>query len=408
MQISEINQKSGTNQNKSKFVLDILDYALKKKIDEPTKNKLLKLISNEVGKSDALDKNIVERLEKLEGRLGPNSSLGIFLKVFDEVEKSNTIKKLTLDANNKTKKHSPKTMVKFLYRFTIDEKFKWFTHNPEGLKTDFDYKREVETAVKEYKNATGWNINNRTYHNVKNFIINTGEKSKTDLYGKGKIGFSWRDLEKWCEEHPNIHPYNAELKGNLFKKYINQFKQIIQFRTDETDLTFNIRVRKLIRDLLGVDFDPLFTDSFSEVGQSVSIFCDINLLFNAIKQIIEWIVLNKAKSNEVEINLENLEGYYLLEIFHKNSYMSISPKDEKMKGLSGDFDKTRKMLFSVADWEIISQVKSIGLVENYKIWCLDESTELIDNILTPNRIEKINEKVNGVKHLLKLYKTQDI
>ena len=138
------------------------------------------------------------------------------------------------------------------------------------------------------------------------------------------------------------------------------------------------------------------------------IYCDINQLFNAVKQICEWIVLSKAKSNEVEINLTDSDEYYLFEIFHKNSYIPICHTDEKLKGLSGEFDKVRKMLLSVADWEIITTLKSKGQLEDYKIVCLDHNTELTENVLTPNKIELANQQVNGVKHLLKLYKTQDL
>ncbi len=388
--------------NKIDFINDLLS---SKKIKIEEKNKILELTKNELNNFESENSEIKKRIDNIEVKIKELENISTSEQPISENKpSSNKVLKL--------KKHSPKTMVKFLYSFSIDEKFKWFTHSPDGLITEFEYNTYVDKANQEYNITTGWNINNGTYYNVKNFIINTGEDKKTNIYGKGNINFSWRDVEKWCSDHPNTHPYNAELNGDLFKKYINQFKQIIEFRTDDSDLTFNIRVRKLIRNLLGADFSPIFTNSFNEIGQSVKIFCDINLLFNAIKQITEWIVLNKAKSNDVEINLVASEEYFQLEIFHKNSYISISPNNEKLNGLSGDFDKTRKMLFSIADWEILTTIKNNGLAEDYKIVCLNADTELIDNVLTPNRIEKTNNNNNnnnnGVKHILKLYKTQNL
>ena len=391
MRNQEQNTQNDSAIDKSKFVLDILDYAVNKKVDEPTKSRLLNIISKEVSKSDIEDKNILKRIENLE----------IKIKNLPTIIDPPPI-------NKSIKRHSPKNMVKFLYHFSIDEQFKWFTHNPEGLLTEFDYKNYIENAKTHYKKATGWNINDSTYHNVKNFILDSGEKSKTKVYGKGQIDISWRDLERWCSEIPNTHPYNAQVNSQIFRKYINQFKQIIEFRTDDPDLTFNIRIRRFIRDLLGVDFKLVFSESFNEIGQSVRIFCDVNQLFYALEQILEWIVLKKALSNDVEINLLELEEYYIFEIFHKSSYLPRSYLHEKLKGLSGDFNKVRKMLFCVADWEMITTLEESGKTENYRIVLLNENTQLIDKVLTINEIEKSNANFVGIKHALKLFKTQNL
>lgn len=382
--------------DKISFIADLLN---SKKITVEEKTRVLDLTKGEFGNINFENSEIKRRLNKIEIQV---KQLQII-----PIDKDKSTKNDVEDII-KFKMHSPKTMVKFLYSFSIDEKYKWFTHNPEGLITEFDYRKYIKNADKEFNKTTGWNINNRTYHNIKNFIINTGEKNKTIIYGKGTINYSWRDLEQWCNEHPNMHPYDAELSDNLFKKYINQFKQIIEFRTDEADLTFNLRIRKLIRDKLGVDFQPNFTDSFNEIGQSLKIFCDINLLLNAIEQLINWIIINKAKSIEVEINLVEHQEYFQLEIIHKNSYWSISPDDEKLRGLSGDFDKVRKTLFSVADWEMFITLKANEVVGNYKIICLNQRMKLDNNKLTPNIIEKSDENLNCIKHILKLYKTQNL
>jgi hypothetical protein len=400
--------------NKISFIIELLN---SKKVSTSQKEKILLLSVNELKKLNENEHKIMSDIQAIKNQLDAivNASENIASnnsETFkDLIDHNIVLSDLELQNSSvnpeKQKKHSPKTMVKFLYHFSIGEKFKWFTHNPEGL-LKFNYNEYVDNANQDYNSATGWNINNVTYHNVKNFIINTGEKNKTNIYGKGNIKFSWRDVEKWCIEHPDEHPYNAELDGDLFEKYINQFKQIIEFRTDDADLTFNIRIRRLVRGILGVDFKPHFTKSFNDIGQSVKLFCDINLLFSAIKQIVEWIQLNKVKSSQVEVNLENHDEFYLLEIIHLNSYLSVSPTDMKLKGLSGDFDKVRKMLFSVADWDIIATLKYDEKRETYKIVCLDENTTLRDNLINQNLIIKNPEEVNYVKHRLKLYKTQNL
>ena len=378
--------------NKISFITELLN---SNKINASQKEKIFALATNEIKNIGKSDEVIFAEITELKKRI---NDIG---KKTTDVKSPSTVK-------NMVKSHSPKTMVKFLYSFSIDEKFKWFTHNPEGLLTVFNTKEYIENAKSEYDKTTGWNINNGTYHNVKNFIMNTGENNKTNIFNKGKVNYSWRDVEKWCIDHPNTHPYKAEINNDFFEKYINQFKHIIEFRTDESDSTFNIRVRKIIRDSLGVDFIPNFSKSFNEIGQSIKIFSDINLLFNSIEQIINWIRFNKSKSNEVEINLVDFDDFYQLEIIHKNSYFSVAPDNEKLKGISGDFDKTRKMLFSIADWEIITTINHNDLIADYKITCLDSKSELMNNILTPNKIEKLNDNSNCVKHILKLYKTQNL
>ncbi|MFS4429478.1 hypothetical protein [Chryseobacterium sp. S90] len=394
---------------KISFIIELLN---SKKISVSQKEKILLLSVNELKRLNINEDKIMSEIQALKLRIDAIVNAKKKLSSLDSDSFQNIIKD-DLGLQNHTinltkkKKHSPKTMVKFLYNFSIGEKFKWFTHNPEGL-SEFDYESYVNSANQDYNLVTGWNINNVTYHNVKNFIINTGDKHKTNIYGKGNIKLSWRDVKKWCKEHPNEHPYNAELDGDLFKKYINQFKQIIEFRTDEADLTFNIRIKKLIRSLVGGDIIISFSESFNDIGQSVKLFCDTNLLFNAIQQISEWILANKAKSSDVEVNLKNCDEFYILEIIHRNSYLSIPIDDVKLLGLSGDFDKVRKMLFSVADWEIIAQLKYNENIQALKIICLDENTKLQDNLMSSNIIETNNENVNYVKHVLKLYKTQNL
>jgi hypothetical protein len=378
--------------DKIDFIADLLK---SNKINASQKERLFALATDEIRNIGKSDEIIFAEIAELKKRI---NDIG---KITTVVKPSSTVK-------NMVKSHSPKTMVKFLYSFSLDDKFKWFTHDPEGLLTAFNYKEYIENAKGEYDKTTGWNINNGTYHNVKNFIIDTGESNKTNIFNKGKINCSWRDLEKWCIEHPNTHPYRAEINNEFFKKHINQFKHIIEFRTDDTDSTFNFRIKKVIRDILGVDFVPKFTQSFDDIGQAVKIYCDINLLLNSIEQIINWIRLNKSKSNEVDINLIDFDDFYQLEINHKNSYFSVAPNNEKLKGISGDFDKTRKMLFSIADWEIIATINHNDVIADYKITCLDSNSELMNNILTPNKIEKLNDNSNCVKHILKLYKTQNL
>jgi hypothetical protein len=231
------------------------------------------------------------------------------------------------------------------------------------------------------------------------------------MYDNTKIEKSWKDVENWCNENPEKHPFEAIIEDKPFSTYINQFKNTIEFRTDNNQNNFKTRFRQFVKNKLGSDFQDelLFSDSFSDIGSSLRTYIDVRLFFEAIAQILKWIEENKSKSNKVEINLSDFDNFYLLEIIHKDSYFSCDPKDNKLKGLSGDLEKLRLKLFCVADWEIQATIKHGNVKDNYKITCLDSNTmlqkvESQKEKLTENSIEKIDLQINGIKHLIKLYK----
>ena len=63
------NDKNRTLQDKSKFITDILDYSIKKMVDNKTKEQLINLISKEFEKTGILESEIIERLSRIEGML---------------------------------------------------------------------------------------------------------------------------------------------------------------------------------------------------------------------------------------------------------------------------------------------------------------------------------------------------
>lgn len=310
------------------------------------------------------------------------------------------------NSNERIKNHSPQTMISFLYQFSINEKFKWFTHCPDK-DMKFDYSTYILTAQNDFEKITGWHINDRTYYNVKNFIIKGTDRCKID--DKTPIECDWLDtrVKEWCEKNKNTHPYEAPIADKFFSNYIDQFKQLIEYRTDDKYQTFYSRTKKEIKNCFGVDINVSFTNDFCEIGKSLKTYCDVRLMNNALKQIAQWIENNKSKSPNVEISLIEESSNYTLTIFHKDSYISLDPDDNKLQGLSGDFHEVRKCLFCVADFEILATFKHHQQNENYRIICLDSKTKLKNKQLTPippNDKTKTDDTINGVKYLLKLYK----
>ncbi len=291
--------------------------------------------------------------------------------------------------------HNPKNMVSFLSSFSKDDDLKWFTHDPDQPNFVFNYAKYVLNAKKSFdKKAKG--INPSTWYNTKNFVFNTNEKAKDD-YNR-VIKFRWKDLEEWCVEHSSQHPFNTLVDDYKFSRYIEIFKNTIEFRSKPK---FSDRVEDFIYDvaLNTPDIKLFFTDAFYSSGGQLSVYVDIRQLFAAIKEMGKWIVDNKSKGNKVEISVEENQDSFILTIFHINSYMNIG--DEKLKGLSGDFHKVRNILLNVADWSIDADINNKPL----HIECLGSTTKYTNNrIISENKIEPLSHKVNGVKHFIKLYK----
>ena len=298
--------------------------------------------------------------------------------------------------------HDPKRMVDFLYQFSKNDSYKWFTHAPDANQ-DFDYETYVEIAKSGFQ-AIAKGINQYTWNNVYNFIFDTKFAAKDSFNNDIKI--SWRDLKTWCMEHKFRHPYYELVDDYRFERYITIFKNTIEFRTDDNSLTFANRIEDLMFDyaINSSDISLEFLESFYSIGGSLRVYVDVRQLFTAFVEMGKWIVSNKSKSNKVIFSLTEAEDRYVFFIYHKGSYMNID--DEKLKGLSGDFHKIRNILLNVADWTIEADVKDSPL----RIVCLDSQTEYNLNdrkkaaVSSANKLEAAQQKIGGVKHIITLYK----
>ena len=380
--------------DKYEFIVELLET---NKLTPAQKERVMILSANAIKDSSKNDDDIIKRIEKIEAEIRGN-------KESDPPKPA--------EERIYVNKHTPQEMVKFLHLFSKSEDFKWFTHNDCPL--PFDYNSRISIAKKLLPESPKISINFLTYSNVRNFLFEVKNKDgkRFPCWDNSNkiIKYTWVDVKDWCINHPKEDPFNAEITNDAFLPYINSFKNVIEFRTDVDNLTFLKRLKQFIKQNLYFDLKPIYTDNFKINANSLNVYIDTNLFFKGLKQIIDWINVNKSKSNEIEINLEsNNDNYYQLEFFHKNSYFSLSPNNPKMKGTQGDFDKTRKNLFCVADWIIQAEFQYENKREYYNILCLDNNTFINttknNQELSENVFEKLDEQIGGVKHILKLYKT---
>lgn len=376
--------------NKYDFIQELLE---NKKLIPAQRERILMLAKEEIKKDGIFGKELGEKMNTLEQRMMNLE------KNKGENKNENSVGFVNI--------HDPKSMVNFLNGFSKNDELKWFTHPDDGQ--EFNYDNYISYANELLPKTPKININYFTYSNIRNFLFLTND-SKGDRYPcwrnhKQTINYTWYDIKNWCEIHPNMHPYNAEINGELFNIFINQFKNVIEFRTDLSDINFYNRVKELIKTKLSKDIKAEYLEGFKNLGQTLNVYIDTNLFFRAVSQILDWININKAKSNKITFDLIDKDGFYQFEIFHKNSYMSSAPDNPKIMGQQGDFDKTRKNLFCVVDWEIETVLDN----KNYRITCLNKDTiiEIKDKqqVISKNIILELDYQIGGLKHILKLYKT---
>lgn len=341
-----------------------------------------------------------------------NSSLSVEVKKdFSELvarDLKGSEKKLSNMAT-KIKHHSPKDMVEFLYQFSRDGFFKWFTHDPE--QTSIDYVAQYAKAEANLQLA-GFNrsINSQTFVNIKNFICNT-PYSPRDAYGK-KIPYSWRDAIQWVRKNPESNPFSDCLfDGKPFKDYVAAFKNTIEFRTDDERMRFGLRLTDFLCNQCDLSHEitdrfDFIDESVDTIGCSLRAFIDVRLFFCALRQIVKWIDEKKAISRLAFVSLEASSDSYTLQVYHKGSYLDID--NTKIKGQDGHFEMVRNYLFCVADWRIEADRRYDGKSCPIQIDCLDSDTVgIVDNDglhLSENKVTPLTEKVGGVKHFIKFYK----
>jgi len=193
----------------------------------------------------------------------------------------------------------------------------------------------------------------------------------------------------------------ANNKNFLLLKFgdvIKEFKHYIEIRTDDEQRTFDLRLSDLMRRVgLYTDFNE---PEFDELFKSVNVYTDTNLLFQGFEQIFNWCLNHRAKSNRIEILIdsESESDFYLLKIKHIGSKIGYEKESSKLNGLGGDLNKVRQWFFNICDWEIHAKL-SDG--KSYRIELLNSNVNTLEK---PSLITEI-EPVDGVIHIVKLYKT---
>lgn len=374
------NKKNTIILDKSKFITDILDFTIKKKVDDKTKERLINLISKEFEKTGIIETEIIERLSKIEGMLSDG----------DETHKK--------DNAFQGKLHKPKETKNFLSLFNNSEGLKYLTHKFKEGKQDYlsfiqICKQEFERAKTEYKN-----IPDSLLRRIEEFAFSENplwyiRKGKDKIYPRK--GWSEKSFIEWYTNDMNIHP-GLDAKWN--NEMIIPFKETIEVRAGNL-----IRIIDESIDLaFGASKDNFIINRNIEELNLAEFYTDVDMFQQALFHIFSTIK-ERAEKNfcfEIYINYKNqtVEGgdFKVIIITHVNSEATKSSDDPTFA--KGDLKTIQNNCWGLCNYEIEAKFPD---GKKKKIFLTDNSDDYKKFIKT-NKTTVI-ESTKGFSHILKFY-----
>jgi hypothetical protein len=369
-------------QDKSKFITAILDYSIRKKVDDRTKERLINLISKEFEKTGIVETEIIERLSRIEGMLAGG----------DESQKK--------EKGFQGKLHKPKETKNFLSLFNNSEGLKYLTHKFNDGKRDYNSfidlcKQELEKAKQEYKN-----IPVALLKRIEEFAFSENPKWYIRK-GKDKIypekGWSEKSFTEWYKNKINIHP-GLDAKWN--KEMILPFKETIEVRAGNlTEI-----IEEAITLALGESKDNFIINKIHEELNLAEFYTDVDMFQQAIFHMVSTIK-DRAEKNfcfEIKIRYDNqtLEGgdFKVITITHINSEATKKSNDPSFA--KGDLKTIQNNLWGICNYEINAKFPD-GIKK--KIFLTDNYTDYKEIVEKNQTIDLESEVVEGFSHILKFY-----
>lgn len=371
--------------NKYDFIQELLS---NKKLTLSQKERVLQLSAEEIKKDNETESSLESRIKQLES-YNNNSNL-----------------------KKSIKNHSPKEMINFLFKFSNDENFKWFTHPADDNSKKIDYRSKLDKVSNELRLIENSNLNLNTINYVRDFMI-AKKNLREDLkicYPSFKTTYTYTHPEIIDRIYNGENPFDIKIGSDLFSNIITKFKHSIEFRSDDVDSHF----KKLFQDFIIDESVPneKFSAEFGKGGFAIT-YIDVNNFFEGIGMIIKWIKKYFRTDDSIEFGLiDSTDNDYVdLEIFHKNGFFRLESKDKKMQGLSGDFETLRKRWFSIVDLRILADSPDFQKTGSYIIDSLDCNTTMEVSkgspaILSKNNITNSKEKIGGIKYIIRMYKNK--
>ena len=423
--------EKGHVNDKSKFVLDILDYAVKKNADVLMRSKLLRLVSDEVGKVGGFDREVLTRLGKLEKQLenmeksaSPTNELSSILTFDDNLDQADKTPSNLSDT--RMMHHNPLIISDYLKLFKENGDLKWTTHPWDEKKyaTIEDFIQALNES-KEYLNL--FRHNRDLYNLIRYFIYKPKNELKDEIPKYGwpnlpnlKVGWQFPNdlLVEWCKinfdnkpeaeiKYPFSYPLPKELqpsspvKGKIirtFENVVDVFKTEIQFRENYFLTELKKRQNKLF------DYQFIGIDNFKNLEfytYTPGVLAAIDIMLNEIRK--------NETEKEIHFNYHIYDKLLTIDVVHINSYPFNRLLDlNNLAGfLGGGLNAIAENVFSICDFSIISKFSVSRNEEFVRELCITyEGTEGKPNgknitIITPPMLKPYTGDAPGFTYRLK-------
>lgn len=379
--------KKYTNSDKIRFVKDMLELGLKKKLDDSIKEKLLNLIAKEVEQIGQGDENILERLTRVE-------------EIVSKLEPGKNHKEIK---ENIKPRHLPAQTRAFLNLFNNSKGLKFLTHKFNTGKVPYDEfietcRMEFEKAKEEYKHLPSSLIGL-----IENFAFSEKPEWKILSNNHREIiinnGWSEAAFIAWYKNENNIHPghdakWNEEMilpfKNSIEVRAGNLFQLInstLDAGFESSKSSFDIRINK--QNLETAEF---YTD-VSKIKRALI------AIFNLIK---DFATTNFCFEVEIDFINETLNGgkFKKIIITHIGSEPTKLSNDKDF--VKGDLSSISSSLWGLCNYEISAKFpdgykKRILLTDDFKEYKeYYKKSKSID-------MEFEKDKIKGFTHILKFY-----
>ncbi len=353
--------------DKNKFVKDILDFSMKKGIDEKSKERLINIVSKEVDNTE-LNREILERIKKIE-----NVVLG----------KGNGEKKIKgIDLST----HKPLNTVEFIDLFRDSNGIKYLTHKFEKPGEMFNREDIMEIAENEFNNfIEKKQISLALYSTFKVFAFGEGKYKGKWYFNNNMFHLNWmsEEIKEWCKNNKGMHPiekYEKELikpfqscykiENGMLKTYILQ--KIASSLGDDYS-SFEIQIIDCEKANFKTDVESLLKG--------------LSIIFTSIKQ-------RKEKSKKINIQFNRKGRKRFLKIIHIDSKSDKSFETNLEKEiLGGDLESAKNSFYRVCDWSIVSKNPSEKI----------NKLNILYDINSVKPKEFTEEKIIGFTHILTFY-----
>jgi len=364
---SKVLEKKDKTSNKLSFVNNLLDYSIKKKVDEKTRERIFTLIGKEVENSDEL-KEVIARIEKLENELKPANQ--------ESVEE-----KFELDLST----HKPLNLVNFIFKFKQSDGIKYLTHNFDKPGQIFKREEILEIARKEYgdfvkQNPISWNFNN----NFNAFAFGEGRYRGRWYFNGKQYTLNWMapEIINWCKENSGRHPLDK-----FSNELIHPFQITYKIEGDNLITYIKDKLAKALGNSFGnYNIEYINCEEANFQTDVDSLLSGISGIFNSIKQ-------REKNSKKIKIVFERKGRLKFITIIHVGSKSNKSFEEEEKDIIGGDLNEVKKNLYRVCDWSIIS--------ENPSNNC--NQVNILYDIKQKNAKEIVNKPIEGFTHILTFY-----